>query len=125
MFFKLLVLFIITPLLEMAILIELGKHIGTLQTIGIIVITGFFGAAVAKSQGLKVYRNIRESLYHGEMPQNHLIEGLFILIGGTLLITPGIITDIVGFMFLLPWTRKLVREKVKGYFKGKINYKSF
>ena len=120
MFLRLLLLFIITPILEMAILIELGKRIGTLQTIGIIVITGIIGASLARSQGLRVYRSMRESLYDGELPHNHLIEGLLILIGGALLITPGILTDAAGFILVLPWTRKLVREKLKKYFKRKI-----
>ena len=120
MFFRLLLLFIVTPILEMVILIELGKRFGTLHTIGLIVITGIIGAWLAKSQGLKVYQNLRASLYNGEMPHNHLIDGFLILIGGALLITPGILTDLVGFGLVLPWTRKFVREKVKGYFKGRI-----
>jgi len=120
MFFRLLLLFIVTPILEMAILIELGKRIGTLQTIAIIVITGIIGASLAKSQGLRVFRNMRESLYNGELPHNHLIDGLLILIGGALLITPGILTDVVGFVLVLPWTRKLVREKLKKHFKSRI-----
>jgi UPF0716 protein FxsA len=120
MLLKLLLLFIITPVIEMAVLIELGKRIGTLQTIGIIVITGIIGASLAKSQGLRIYRSISESVDHGELPHNHLIEGLLILIGGALLITPGILTDIAGFLLVIPWTRKLVREALKKYFKGKI-----
>lgn len=104
----------------MAILIELGKRIGTLQTIGIIIVTGIIGASLAKSQGLRIYRRIRESVDHGELPHNHLIEGLLILIGGALLITPGILTDAAGFLLVIPWTRKLVREALKKYFRGKI-----
>lgn len=120
MFLRLLLLFIITPIAEMAILIELGKRIGTLYTIGIIVITGIIGASLAKSQGMRVYRNMTESLYDGELPHNHLIEGLLILIGGVLLITPGILTDAVGFVLVLPWTRWLVREKLKKRFRNRI-----
>ena len=120
MFLKLLLLFIITPVLEMAVLIEVGKRIGTLQTIGIIVITGIIGASLAKSQGLRIYRNISNSLHQGKLPHNQLIEGLLILLGGALLITPGILTDIAGFILVLPWTRKLAREMLKKYFRGKI-----
>jgi len=120
MFFKLLLLFIATPILEMVVLIEIGKHIGTWQTIGIVVITGIIGASLAKSQGLKVYRSLRTSFYNGEMPHNHLIDGLMILIGGALLITPGVLTDLVGFGLVLPWTRKLIRERLKRYFKGRV-----
>ena len=120
MFPKLLLLFIATPILEMAILIEVGKRIGTLPTIAIIVITGIIGASLARSQGIRIYRNIRQSLYGGELPHNHLIEGLLILVGGALLITPGILTDIAGFALVLPWTRKLVRESLKKYFRKRI-----
>ena len=120
MLLKLLLLFIVTPVLEMAILIELGKRIGTWQTIGIIVITGVLGASLAKSQGMRIYRNLRESLYNGELPHNHLIDGLLILVGGALLITPGILTDIAGFALVLPWTRKLMREKLKKRLERKL-----
>ncbi|MBD3181822.1 hypothetical protein GF312_05995 [Candidatus Poribacteria bacterium] len=120
MFLKLLTLFIITPVLEMAILIELGKLIGTLPTIGIIVITGFVGATLAKSQGIKVYLSIKKSLQNGQLPHDALIDGLLILIGGALLITPGILTDLAGFSFVIPWTRNFVRERLKKHFKGRI-----
>jgi len=120
MFLKLLLLFILTPILEMGILIELGKRFGTLYTIGLIVITGIIGASLAKSQGVQIYKNLQASLLNGELPHNHLIEGLLILIGGALLITPGILTDSLGFLLVLPWTRKLIREKAKVYFKGRV-----
>ena len=123
MLFRLLLLFIITPIVEMALLIELGKHFGTWHTIGLIVITGIIGASLAKNQGLAVYRNIQQSLYMGELPHNHLIEGLLIFIGGALLITPGILTDGVGFLLVLPPTRRLFRERVTAYFRGKVVYK--
>ena len=122
MFPKLLLIFIITPLLEMGILIELGKRFGTWYTIGIIVLTGLIGASLAKTQGLQVYKNLTESLHNGELPHNHLIEALLLLIGGALLITPGVLTDIVGFTLVLPWTRKLVRERLKSHFQKRISY---
>jgi len=120
MLLKLFALFIVTPVVEMALLIELGKRIGTLQTIGIIVLTGIIGASLAKSQGTRIVRNIKESMSNGEMPHDHLIEGILILIGGALLITPGILTDAAGFMLVIPWTRRLVRDRLKTYFMGRI-----
>ena len=122
MFFRLLLLFIITPIIEMALLIEVGKRFGTWHTIGLIILTGIIGASLAKLQGLQVYRNIQQSLYNGELPHNHLIEGLLILIGGALLITPGILTDVVGFALVLPWTRRLIRERVEEYFRRRVFY---
>ncbi|MBU1486895.1 membrane protein FxsA [bacterium] len=120
MFFKLFLLFIIIPILEMAVLIELGQRFGTWRTIGLIVITGIVGASLAKSQGLQVYRNLQASLYNGRMPHNHLIEGLLVLIGGAFLITPGLLTDMAGLILVLPWTRRLIRERLKRYFKARI-----
>ena len=120
MFLKLLFLFIITPIVEMALLIELGKRIGTLQTIGIIVLTGIVGASLAKSQGLRIIRDIKQAVNDARIPHDQLIEGVLILIGGALLITPGILTDAIGFILVIPWTRKLVRERLKKYFSARI-----
>ena len=122
MFPKLLLIFIVTPLVELAILIELGRRFGTWHTIGIIVLTGLIGASLAKTQGLKVYRNLTESLHNGELPHNHLIEALVLLVGGALLITPGVLTDIVGFVLVLPWTRRQVGEQVKLQFRKRLIY---
>ena len=122
MFLKLLLLFIVTPLVEMAILIELGRRFGTWHTIGIVLLTGLIGASLAKVQGLQVYRNLMSSLYNGELPHNYLIEGLLLLIGGALLITPGVLTDLVGFVLVLPWTRSLVRERVKSQLRKHLIY---
>ncbi|MDE0300966.1 MAG: FxsA family protein [Candidatus Poribacteria bacterium] len=122
MFLKILLLFIVTPLIEMAILIELGGRFGTWHTIGIVLLTGFIGASLAKAQGLQVYRNLTRSLYNGELPHNHLIEGLLLFVGGALLITPGVLTDILGIVLILPWTRRLVREKVKSQLRKRLFY---
>lgn len=62
------------------------------------------------------------SLYNGELPHNYLIEGLLLLIGGALLITPGVLTDLVGFVLVLPWTRSLVRERVKSQLRKRLIY---
>ena len=69
-----------------------------------------------------MYRNLTESLHNGELPHNHLIEALLLLVGGALLITPGVLTDIVGFVLVLPWTRRLVREQVKLQFRKRLIY---
>ncbi len=122
MLLKLFALFVVTPVVEMALLIELGKRIGTLRTIGIIVLTGIIGASLAKSQGTRIVRNIKESVNNGEMPHDHLIEGILILIGGALLITPGILTDAAGFILVIPWTRRLIRDRLKKYFMRRIEH---
>lgn len=122
MFLKILLLFIVTPLIEMAILIELGRRFGTWHTLGIVLLTGFVGASLAKAQGLQVYRNLTKSLYNGELPHDYLIEGVLLFVGGALLITPGVLTDVVGFGLVLPWTRRLVREQVKSQLRKRLIY---
>ena len=119
MFFKLLILFIIVPLLELALLIKIGTLIGTLNTILVILITGILGAALAKQQGLGVITRIREDLALGRIPSDELFNGVCILIGGFLLLTPGLLTDVLGFCLLIPATR----QGIKKYLRYKIEQK--
>lgn len=113
MFFKLLLLFTLVPLVELYLLIEIGKLLGAPLTIGIVAITGFVGVILAKSEGLSVLRRLQNQLAEGEMPGNALLDGLFILVGGAFLLTPGLITDTLGFLFLVPFTRYPLRELLK------------
>lgn len=107
---RLLLIFILVPLLELMLLIEVGKLIGTVYTIALIFITGVIGVFLAKTQGFLVLRNLQYALSQGEMPGAHLIDGLFILVGGLVLLTPGLITDILGFTLLFPLTRNFYRS---------------
>ncbi|HAJ33827.1 MAG TPA: membrane protein FxsA [Candidatus Atribacteria bacterium] len=121
MFFaKLLILFIIVPVTELYILIEVGKKIGSLTTIGIIILTGIIGAYLVKGQGFMILRKIQNDLNEGIMPGDSLIQGAIILAGGILLLTPGFVTDIVGFIFLIPISRKLVKKYLLKWLKGKV-----
>ncbi|MDD3839899.1 MAG: FxsA family protein [Clostridia bacterium] len=110
MFAKLLLLFTIIPIVELVLLINLGERIGTLYTVLIIVITGLLGVFLAKSQGLIVIRRIKDELCYGNMPEKQLLDGLLVLVGGILLVTPGIITDITGFLCILPRSRDFIRK---------------
>jgi len=131
MFFtKLLILFVIVPVTELYILIEVGKKIGSLTTIGIIILTGIIGAYLVKSEGFMILRKIQDDLNEGIMPGDSLIQGAIILAGGILLLTPGFVTDIVGFIFLIPVSRNIVKKYLLKWLKGKIkegniNYKEF
>jgi len=109
MFGKLLFLFIITPIVELFLLIEIGKAIGTLEIIGLTIASGIIGAALAKSQGFSVLRKMQKEMAEGRIPTANLMDGFMILIGGILLLTPGVLTDAIGFLFLIPWTRVLVK----------------
>ena len=120
MFFKLLILFIVVPLIEIALLIKIGKMIGLWPTLFIIIATGFMGAALARFQGFLVMKKIKNELSLGNMPADELIDGLLILIGGIVLLTPGLITDAIGFLMLIPWSRKIFKTWLVNKFRESI-----
>ncbi len=103
-------LFIIVPAVEIALLAEVGVRIGLFPTLGIVVATGFIGAALARSQGFAVLRRIQEATARGEVPTDALIDGAMVLVAGTLLITPGVLTDAVGFALLVPPARAVLKR---------------
>lgn len=113
---RLLLLFLVTPVVELALLIRLGDWIGFWPTVAIILITGLAGTYLAKREGLAVWRRLNERLQEGGIPGKELLDGVIILIAGALLITPGVLTDVVGFAGLLPPTRYLLR----GYLSRRI-----
>ena len=99
---RLFLLFTIVPALELWLLIKIGGIIGTFETIFLIILTGAIGASLAKSQGIQVLSELNQTLQKGESPAKKVAEGLLILGGGLLLITPGVCTDIVGFSVMIP-----------------------
>jgi len=119
---RLALLFVGVPLLELFILIQLGQLVGLWPTIGLVVVTGFAGATLARMEGLRTLWSIRGEMARGRLPGQALFDGLAILVGGALLLTPGILTDLVGFSFLLPPTRKVllrgIRKRVEGGLKS-------
>jgi len=120
MLWKLMLLFVLTPLVELAILIYLGTIIGALYTILIVVATGILGAFMARNQGLATLSRIRSNFERGIMPSNELFHGALILAGGLLLLTPGVITDIVGFAVLVPQTRRLIGRWILSLIRRRI-----
>ncbi|GHI01627.1 FxsA family protein [Neobacillus kokaensis] len=99
-------LIVIIPAAEIAVLLLSGKTIGVWPTLLIILATGVIGAYLAKREGLQTIRRAQEQLRHGQIPGSAVLDGLCILVGGILLLTPGFITDITGFLMLFPPTRK-------------------
>jgi UPF0716 protein FxsA len=112
---KLLLLFTLLPLLEIWILIELGAIIGSWTTILMIASTGFIGVFLTRSQGLAVLYRMRREMEAGLVPANQLFDGACILIGGVLLLTPGLLTDLLGFSLLIPQTRVLFKSAAYRY----------
>ena len=113
MFARLLILFTVVPLVELALLIKLGDAIGLWPTITIVIATGVLGAALARSQGTRTVGAIRAQLAEGRAPTEGLINGLLILVGGVVLLTPGLLTDILGFSLLVPFTRDMFRKNLQ------------
>ncbi|MFE8703737.1 FxsA family protein [Cytobacillus sp. FJAT-54145] len=101
-----LLLLIIVPAAEIGVLLLSGRTLGIWTTITLIIITGIAGAYLAKNQGLETIRKAQRQLQYGQMPGEVILDGICILIGGTLLLTPGFITDTLGFLLLAPPTRK-------------------
>jgi len=112
MFLRLLLLFTLVPLIELFLLVKLGTVIGIGATVLIVITTGVLGAWLARWQGLGVLRRLTEDLNQGRLPAEALIDGLLILIAGAVLLTPGLITDALGFLLLVPQGRAVVRKMI-------------
>jgi UPF0716 protein FxsA len=112
MFFRLLLLFTIVPLVELYLLISIGGVIGVVPTIAIVIGTGVLGAWLARWQGLAVLRRIQDEMAAGRLPTDSLIDGLLVLVAAGMLLTPGLLTDAAGFLLLVPGSRAMVRRAV-------------
>ncbi len=117
---RLLLLFLLTPALELGVLIQVDKLIGFGPTIGLIVATGIAGSYLARREGLNTWRRLNERLNTGDLPGKELVDGVIILVSGALLVTPGVLTDVVGFLGLLPPTRALIRKFLTRRFRSKM-----
>lgn len=117
---RLFLLFVGVPLLELYLLVQVGQVVGVLPTIGLVVLTGVAGAALARLEGLRTVWKLRSEMTSGRLPSGALLDGAAILVGGALLLTPGILTDIVGFSFLLPPTRKVLLKWVRKGLEGRL-----
>ncbi|MDR9424690.1 MAG: FxsA family protein [Marinobacter sp.] len=98
-------LFIIMPVTELAVLIQVGSVIGVMNTIGLVLLTAVVGAWLLRQQGLATLLRANERLNSGELPAKEVAEGLILAVGGAMLLTPGFITDTFGFLCLIPGSR--------------------
>ncbi len=105
---KLLLLFTAVPVLEFYLLFQIAGRFGFLTTLALVIITGALGAALAKTEGLRLLRDWQVALSQGRMPEDGVVHGALLLVGGVLLVTPGVLTDITGLLLLLPQTRGLI-----------------
>lgn len=116
---KLLLIFTVLPLIELCLLAVLDHYTNLFVTLGFIVGTGILGAYLANRQGLSAYRRIQDDLAHGRLPTDSLIDGGLILLAGVLLITPGVLSDLVGILLMIPITRAFFRRQAVAWFKRK------
>ena len=117
LFGRLLILFTLVPILELTLLVWLGQRIGFWPTVGLIAATALLGSFLAHREGLAALERFRSRLASGGLPGTELTDGLIILVAGALLLTPGVLTDVVGFLGLFPPTRALVRRAIAKRFK--------
>ena len=108
--------FAVLPVLELTLIIEVGKIIGGSTTIMLLILTAAAGVAMARYQGFTALRECQSALSRGVTPTEPMLDGLLILLGGLLLLIPGFITDVVGFILLIPWGRKVVRFLIIKYY---------
>ncbi len=120
MFLKLFLLFTVVPAIELYLIIKVGQSIGAANTIFLIIGTGILGAYYARQQGFRVVSNIQFKVQQGQVPGDDLVNGAMLLVGGALLITPGFVTDFLGFSLIFPPTREAVKIAVKRHLENKI-----
>jgi UPF0716 protein FxsA len=116
-----LLLLIIIPALEIGLLVLSGQAIGLVPTVLLIITTGLLGAYLAKKQGIETIRKVQRDMQYGKLPGDAIMDGLCILVGGVVLLTPGFITDAIGFLLLLPVTRRMFKPFIYRLFKRWIN----
>lgn len=107
---KLFLLFAIMPIIEIALLINVGEMIGGWNTVGIVIITAFVGAYLVRKEGLSTLVTAQQKMQQGAMPGQEMAEGLLLVVAGVLLVTPGFVTDGIGFLLSMPLTRPLIAK---------------
>jgi UPF0716 protein FxsA len=105
----LLLLFICVPIAELAVIIQVGREIGLLPTVAVLVLDSVLGSVLLRSQGRAAWRRFNEAVAGARVPARETIDGVLVIFGGALLLTPGFLTDLVGLALLIPPTRALVR----------------
>lgn len=122
---RLFLLFVLTSMTELALLFWIAQHTSVLFTLGLIIVTGFVGAWLTKREGIQCLSRIQAELSRGQLPGDSLVDGLMILVAGAVLLTPGVITDILGFCLLIPPIRAVLKKLVIARFKHRIVVSGF
>jgi UPF0716 protein FxsA len=112
--------FLVVPVLEIYVIIQVGEVIGGWETVFLLLAESLLGAWIVKREGRRAWRMLRETLASGRMPDRELADAALILVGGALLLTPGFLTDVFGFLCVLPFTRPAVRRMLTAYAGRKV-----
>jgi UPF0716 protein FxsA len=113
------ILFVVVPLVEIYVLIQVGQVIGAWWTIALLIADSVLGSYLIKHEGSRAWEALRQALHSYRMPAKELADGALILVGGTLLLTPGFISDLFGFFCILPFTRPMARRVLTGFITRK------
>jgi UPF0716 protein FxsA len=111
-------LFIAVPIIEMVVLIQVGQQIGALWTVALVLLTAFIGINLLRHQGLATLSRASWRIQSGQIPAQEMLEGILLAVGGALLLTPGFVTDAIGFLLLVPFTRQFFASRLMGRFKS-------
>jgi UPF0716 protein FxsA len=112
--------FLLLPVLEIYVIIQVGELIGGWQTAALLLAESLLGAWIMRREGKRAWRALRETFGRGTVPDRELAEAALVLVGGALLLTPGFVTDVFGFMFVLPFTRPVVRRSLTAYIARRV-----
>ncbi|KAA9031706.1 FxsA family protein [Niallia endozanthoxylica] len=121
----LILLFILIPAAEIGVLLLSGNTIGIWPTVVLLIATGVLGSYLAKKQGMNTLRKVQEQLQYGRMPGDEILNGVCILLGGVMLLSPGFLTDIFGLILLLPPTRAAMKPIILKTLKKWMNNNTF
>lgn len=121
MLFRLFLLFSVIPVIELYLLIRVGKTIGALPTVVLLLLISFLGAWLVRHQGFAILRTIQSELAAGRIPAASLLDGAVVLAGGILLLTPGFFTDLLGLFFLIPATRAMIKQYLGLWLQKKLS----
>lgn len=121
MLFKIFLAFTVVPVVELALLIKAGQVFGVLNTVIIVLLTAVVGAYMVRLEGINVLYRLQQSMNRGVFPGDEMVDGAMVLVAGALLLTPGFVTDLVGFAFVFPASRGLIKKGVKAYLKRRMD----
>jgi UPF0716 protein FxsA len=111
----LVVMFLVVPIVEIYVIVQVGQAIGALPTVALLIVESLIGAWLVRREGSRAWAALRTAVTSGQLPSRELADAALVLIGGTLLLTPGFVTDVFGFFFVLPLTRPVARRLLAGF----------